>query len=141
MERVVQLAKQDTAVADKEIIGHIYEAMRIRGITCGLPRTAVGSGSVRETADNKQRLEHSVGDTVIANLQAANRDTTVFPDPKSINPIRNVDLYALTGCAPYLSCGNDVMMPAMLAVVKEVFKLPGLRRAITNGKLTKVSKE
>lgn len=136
LDRIVHLVKQDTPANDRELTGLILDAMRLRGVTRGLPRIAASSGTIRE---GKGRLNYNAGDTLMANLHLAHRDPAVFDDAEALSADRNAGNYAFVGCGPFLSFGNELMLPVMLAVVKEVFTLPGLRRARNNGKLTKVS--
>lgn len=138
LERIVYLVKQNNKAADIELRAYILEAMRVRGITPGLPRIAAQDNILR---DGKKRVDFKTGDTIVASLAKAHMDPEVFAEPDALRPDRPAAGYALVGCAPYISFGNELMMPAMLGVIKEVFALPGLRRSEYNGKLVKVSEK
>jgi len=139
LNRIIQLVQGDQSPAgDAELSGYIYDAMRIRGIVQGLPRIALSSGTLRETKQ-QGRVDYKVGNTVIANLHDANHDAATFKEPMVIMSDRKAELYGCVGCAPYLTFGNEAILPVMLAVVKEVFKLPNLRRGAVNGKLSELS--
>ncbi|PWN41654.1 linoleate diol synthase [Ceraceosorus guamensis] len=131
LDRVVELVKQDTPEADKELEGWIWEGMRLRPVVLGLPRIA----AVDVDLDDGPRgnIEIKAGDKVIVNTAQAHLDPNVFPDPEKMDPSRDRKLYIHMGAGLHYCFGAALVVPAIRGIFKAVFSLPNIRRAVSGG--------
>jgi len=88
------------------------------------------AGVYREARADKTLGEHDIvdQDRLFLSIQKANLDSTVFPEPLTVNPTRPAELY-LSGDGISRSFGNEFVHSVMGAVLSTVFSLKNLRRA------------
>lgn len=126
-ERVVQLAHQKDAASYKELQGFVFEGMRHAGVVPGLPRVAnkdiVVDDGVRGPVHLKQ------GQMVLIATSKAAMDPVAFPNPEKLDPHRPLSSYTLLGHGLHFCFGARLVAPALVATLKEVFKLKNVRRA------------
>lgn len=142
-DRIVELARQDrqdntlsqdaaasaaaAAAADRELLGFVYEGMRHAGFMPGLPRMAARDVTVQDGARGPVHIKaHQI--VLVANSKAA-MDPVAFPDPQRLDPTRPLSAYTLFGHGMHKCFGERMTGKALVAILREVFKLPNLRRA------------
>ncbi|KAK5108141.1 hypothetical protein LTR62_008737 [Meristemomyces frigidus] len=126
--RIVALAARQDEAATLELQGYVHEGMRFTGFgSGGVTRRAVKETTVLDGAYGP--LAVRAGQEVLAATSIAAHDPTVFPSPEVLDPHRPTDMYlALLGPTLY-----RVVAPAIAAILREVFRLPGLRRQPGSG--------
>ncbi|KAF7195522.1 Psi-producing oxygenase A [Pseudocercospora fuligena] len=123
--RIVELSHQNDDASFKELQGFVFEGMRHAGVVPGLPRQATKDVTIQ---DGTRGPVHVKKDNIV--LIATSKealDPTSFAEPEKLNPHRPLSEYTLLGSG--LSFGASLIGPAIAATLKEVFKLPGIRRA------------
>lgn len=125
--RIVELSHRDDAAADKEFLGFVYEGMRHAGVVPGLPRVAAQDVTVRDGQRGPIRIK--ANQTVLIATSRAAMDPIAFPNPELINPHRPISSYILLGHGLHFCFGARLVAPALVSTLKEVFRLPNLRRA------------
>ncbi|CAK3899708.1 linoleate diol synthase [Lecanosticta acicola] len=126
-ERIIELAHRDDAASEEELQGFVFEGIRHAGAIPGIPRWVSRDTTIQDGAAGHLQLKQ--GQTVLIGTSRAAMDPTLFAEPEKLNPRRPRELYSVFGSSlPDLK----VVGPAIAAMLREVFKLKGLRRA--NGK-------
>ena len=125
--RIVELAHQDNAAGDKELQGFVYEGMRHAGVVPGLPRVATRDVVIRDGQRGPIKVKE--GQTVLIATSRAAMDPNAFPSPELINPHRPISSYILLGHGLHFCFGARLVAPALVSTLKEVFRLPNIRRA------------
>lgn len=126
-ERIVELAHQENAAADKELLGFVYEGMRHAGVVPGLPRVATQDITVKDGQRGPIRIK--ANQTVLIATSRAAMDPVAYPHPEIIDPHRPISSYTLLGHGLHYCFGARLVAPALVTTLKEVFKLRNLRRA------------
>lgn len=122
-ERIVELSHRDDEASARELQGFVYEAMRHAGIGPGLARTPATDSIIQDGSRGPVTVKSH--QKVLAATSIAAMDPAAFPSPEQLNPNRSMDLYAvLLGTRV-----SKIAGPAIAAILKEVFKLPNIRRA------------
>lgn len=124
LPEIYRLAHLDTPEADEKIKRYFLEGSRL---ACSLSpsRTAEVAQNVK---DKDKRIRLTPGQSVFCLLQSAFRDSTVFPNPFSVDLGRDEDLYSLCGWGPY-GYLDSVSQVALTQMLKTIGKLKNLRRA------------
>ncbi|KIX99908.1 uncharacterized protein Z520_04545 [Fonsecaea multimorphosa CBS 102226] len=133
--RIVELAQKDDEASDKELLGFVFEGMRHAGVVPGLPRVASKDVTFEDGA--RGSLHIKAGQYVLIATSSAAMDPVAFPDPEKIDPHRPMSSYTLLGHGMHYCFGARLIGPALVATLKEVFRLKNLRRA--EGKLGRFS--
>jgi hypothetical protein len=141
-DRIVELATspdtQDAAAAaeaDRELLGFVYEGMRHASFMPGLPRMAARDVTVQDGARGPVHIKaHQI--VLVANSKAA-MDAVAFPEPHKLDPTRPLSAYTLFGHGMHKCFGERMTGRALVAILREVFKLKNLRRA--NGRAGRFS--
>jgi hypothetical protein len=133
-ERLVGLAHRpdsDTA-ATAELETFVYEGMRHAGVVPALPRVASQDCVIPDGARGDIAIR--ANQTVLVATAVAAMDATAFPNPEKLTVGSGPTLAATTAKANY-----DLIVGGTL---KEIFKLPNLRRAAgRRGQFTTVTAE
>lgn len=104
--------------------------------TAGLFRDAAVATTVRDGTDT---IKVPQGRRVLVDMVLASKDPAQFPDPDKVKLDRDIDSYIHYGWGPHLCAGVDPSKIAMATMLKEIVKLPGLRRAPgVQGELKKI---
>ncbi|KAL9931992.1 hypothetical protein V8E36_009053 [Tilletia maclaganii] len=125
-ERIIELAHRDDKEAFDELQGYVYEGMRIEPVVLGLPRQAAKDVIIR---DGDRDVFVKAGNRLIIGTSKAHLDPEVFPDPYKLDPRRPRKDYILLGAGMHYCFGKHVVGPAIAGMIKEIFKLPNIRRA------------
>ncbi|KAK6581194.1 hypothetical protein PZA11_006682 [Diplocarpon coronariae] len=127
--RIVELARRDDgdAAAARELEGFVYEGMRHAGVVPGLPRVAARDVTVADGARGPVAVP--AGRTVLIATSKAAMDPAQFPAPETIDPHRPRSSYLLLGHGLHACYGTRMVGCSLAATLKEVFRLPNLRRA------------
>ena len=131
LQRVVELAQKDDPASLKELEGYVLEGMRFATFFPAVPRVAAGDFTI--TDGDRGPIDIKGHQTVLVAISKANMDPTAFPDPKKLDPHRPRDAYLTMGYGMHACFGKRLALTGLTAMVKEIFKLKGLKRA--NGKL------
>ncbi|EME88398.1 uncharacterized protein MYCFIDRAFT_149067 [Pseudocercospora fijiensis CIRAD86] len=126
--RIIELSHKNDDASFKELQGFVFEGMRHAGVVPGLPRQATRDITVQDGVRGPVNVKK--GNIVLIATSKEALDPTSFAEPEKLNPHRPLSEYTLLGSG--LSFGASLIGPAIAATLKEVFKLPGIRRA--NGK-------
>lgn len=121
--RIIELARLDTPASAKELQHYVYEGMRHAGVVPALTRIASKDTTVLD--GTRGAVPVKANQTVLVATSVAAMDSATFGSPETLNPDRSAEAYELI-------VGGDlsrVLAPAIAAILKEVFKLPGIRRA------------
>ena len=130
-KRIVELAHKDDADSRKELEGYVLEGMRCAQLSPGPLR--VSAGDITFTDGEQGPIHIRAQQTVLAATAKANMDPAAFPNPKKLDPHRPRDAYLIFGFDMHKCFGQRLGLTAITAMVKEIFKLNGLKRA--NGRL------
>ncbi|KAK3676611.1 hypothetical protein LTR78_003385 [Recurvomyces mirabilis] len=138
--RLVQLAQRHDEAATTELQAYVLEGMRHTGFGMGVTRLATRDSTIQDGSYGAVSVR--AGQKVLAAVSTAVMDSTSFASPDSFNPDRSPELYT-TLLGPTLS---KVAAPAIAGILKEVFRLEGIRRSPSlpgsnPGHLTVVEKE
>lgn len=128
--RIVALARRpdDDAAAERELLGFVFEGIRHAGIVPGLPRVATRDVTIHDGARGTLHIKKD--QLVLLATSSAAMDPLAFPDPDTINPHRPLASYSiLLGHGLHYCFGARMVGPALVATLKEVFRLKNLRRA------------
>ncbi|UZJ55758.1 hypothetical protein CBS101457_005078 [Exobasidium rhododendri] len=125
--RLVELAHRDDEEAEREMEMWVWEGMRLSGIVPGLPRVASTDVTVQDGPDRQVHIK--AGERLIIGIAKAHLDPAVFPDPQRMDPTRDKKLYILLGIGIHFCFGARLVAPSIVSMLREVFKLNGLRRA------------
>ncbi|CAO1625574.1 unnamed protein product [Parajaminaea phylloscopi] len=125
-DRFTELAHQTDEASEKELEMWVWEAMRISGVVPGLPRVAARDVVID---DGPRQVHVKAGERLIIATSRAHLDPTVFPNPERLDPTRDPKLYILLGHGLHFCFGARLVAPSIVAMLREVFKLKGLRRA------------
>ncbi|OCT52493.1 Psi-producing oxygenase A [Cladophialophora carrionii] len=125
--RIVELAHKDDEASDKELLGFVFEGMRHAGVVPGLPR--VTSKDVTFEDGVRGPVHIKAGQYVLIATSSAAMDPAAFPDPEKIDPHRPMSSYTLLGHGMHYCFGARIVGPALVATLKEVFRLKNVRRA------------
>jgi len=123
--RIVELAQRDDGASDKELSGYVWEGMRHAGVVPGLPRVAARDITVQDGARGPVHIK--AGQTVLIATSSAAMDPAAFPNPEKIDPHRPLSSYTLLGHGLHFCFGARIVGPALVATLKEVFRLKNLR--------------
>ncbi|CAD6928997.1 unnamed protein product [Tilletia controversa] len=125
-KRIIELANRDDAEAFKELEGFVYEGMRIQPVVLGLPRQVAKDVVIK---DGDREVFVKAGNRLIIGTSKAHLDPKAFPDPEKLNPHRPRKDYILLGAGMHFCWGARLVGPAIAGMLKEIFKLPNVRRA------------
>jgi hypothetical protein len=125
--RIVELAHMDESVSERELQGFVYEGMRHVGVVPGLPRIATHDTTIMDGA--RGPIQVKKGHTILIATSKAAMDPVAFPNPEVLNPMRPFKDYILLGHGLHFCFGARLVGPSLAATVREVFKLPNVRRA------------
>ncbi|GJN92760.1 hypothetical protein Rhopal_005798-T1 [Rhodotorula paludigena] len=124
-DEIVRLSKLDTPEADKQMLSIISEAMRLDPQVPLIPRVAKKDTTIQ---DGDKVVEVKKGDFVFPSMLQASLDPTVFADPTQVKE-RDPTLYRLFGHGMHTCLGAAIVNISMVQMIKQVFKLPNVRRA------------
>ncbi|CAD6918751.1 unnamed protein product, partial [Tilletia caries] len=125
-KRIIELANRDDKEAFEELEGFVYEGMRIQPVVIGLPRQATKDLVIK---DGDRDVHIKAGQRLVIGTSQAHLNPKAFPDPEKLNPHRPLQDYILFGKGRDFCFGDRPLGFAMAAMLKEIFKLPNLRRA------------
>lgn len=125
--RIAELANQDTDAAYRELLGFVYEGIRHASIIPGMPRMAAKDITVQDGARGPVHIK--AHQTLLVGISKAAMDPVAFPNPEKIDPTRPLSSYTLFGHGMHQCFGQKVADPALVATLREVFRLKKLRRA------------
>lgn len=127
-ERIVELAHKDDAASDKELQGFVFEGMRHAGIVPGFPHVATNDITVQDGERGPVAIHRD--QIVLAATSSCAMDPLAFPEPEKLNPHRPVESYnTMLGHGLHSDIGARLIGPALVATLKEVFKLKNVRAA------------
>lgn len=126
-KRIVELSHMDPKDSDRELQGFVYEGMRHVGVVPGLPRVATRDVTVQDGVRGPVTVKK--GHTVLIATSKAAMDPVAFPNPEILNPHRSFKEYTLLGHGLHFCFGARLVGPSLAATLREVFKLPNVRRA------------
>jgi len=126
-KRIVELAHMDPALSDRELQGFVYEGMRHAGVVPGLPRIATRDTTIVDGARGPVTIKK--GHTLLVATSIAAMDPAAFPNPEILDPHRPFKAYTLLGHGLHFCFGARLVGPSLAATLREVFKLPNVRRA------------
>ncbi|CAO1633881.1 unnamed protein product [Sympodiomycopsis kandeliae] len=139
-ERFTELALRDDddKAAQKEMEMWVWEGMRISGTVPGLPRVASQDVTLDDGEHGQVHIKE--GDRLIIATSKAQLDPAVFPDPTRLDPTRDPKSYIALGHGMHLCFGARLVAPAIVSMLKQVFRLKNVRRAAgAKGRLVKVT--
>ncbi|GAA5921037.1 hypothetical protein JCM1841_005069 [Sporobolomyces salmonicolor] len=124
-EELVELCKLDTPEADTKILSIVSEAMRFDPQVPLIPRVAKVDATIQ---DGDTTISIKKGDKVFPSMLSAGMDPSVFPNPDKFEA-RDPSLYRLFGFGMHGCLGARIVNISMVQMIKQVFKLPNVRRA------------
>jgi len=125
--RIVELAHMAPEASDHELQGFVYEGMRHVGVVPGLPRVATRDIIVQDGVRGPVSIK--AGHTILIATSKAAMDPVAFPNPEILDPHRPFTSYTLLGHGLHFCFGARLVGPSLAATLREVFKLPNVRRA------------
>ena len=125
--RIVELVDQDTDAAYRELLGFAYEGIRHAFIIPGMPRMAAKDITVQDGARGPVHIK--AHQTILIGISKCAMDPVAFPNPEQIDPTRPLSSYTIFGHGMHLCFGQKVAEPALVASLREIFRLKKLRRA------------
>ncbi|KAH8920687.1 heme peroxidase [Atractiella rhizophila] len=125
-ERLQELSKRDDPESDKEVMGYIWEAMRLDPQVAGIPRVCRKTTTVQ---DGDKTIHIEEGDWILASTSNASLDPNIYPEPEKVIPTRDPKSYRVFGHAMHNCLGSKLVVISMPAMIKSIFKLKNLRRA------------
>lgn len=126
-KRIVELSHMDPKDSDRELQGFVYEGMRHVGVVPGLPRIATRDVTVQDGVRGPVTVKK--GHTVLIATSKAAMDPLAFPNPEILDPHRSFKEYTLLGHGLHFCFGARLVGPSLASTLREVFKLPNVRRA------------
>ncbi|CAG8008328.1 unnamed protein product [Penicillium salamii] len=135
---ISRLTQTDDASSDDKLYRYCLEAIRLNA-NFGAFREAKEVVTVEE--DGKT---HTIqpGQQVFASFDQANHDPSIFPEPSQVRLDRPLDSYLNHGQGPTTGFGEEITKIALVAMLRVVARLPGLRRAAgAQGQLKKIPQE
>lgn len=105
----------------------VWEGMRISGTVPGLPRVAAEDVTLDDGEHGQVHVKQ--GERLVIATSKAHLDPTVFPDPLRLDPTRDPKSYILMGQGMHFCFGARLVAPAIVSMLKQVFRLKNLRRA------------
>ncbi|GAA5952514.1 hypothetical protein JCM21900_003401 [Sporobolomyces salmonicolor] len=124
-EELVKLCKLDTPEADTKILSLVSEAMRFDPQVPLIPRVAKVDATIQ---DGDTTISVKKGDKVFPSMLSAGMDPSVFLNPDKFEA-RDPSLYRLFGFGMHGCLGARIVNISMVQMIKQVFKLPNVRRA------------
>ncbi|CAG7960545.1 unnamed protein product [Penicillium olsonii] len=135
---ISRLTQTDDASSDEKLYRYCLEAIRLNG-NFGAFREAKQVVTVEE--DGKTQTIQP-GQQVYASFDQANHDPSIFPEPTQVRLDRPLDSYLNHGQGPTTGFGEEITKIALVAMLRVVARLPGLRRAPgPQGQLKKIPQE
>ncbi|KAJ5338320.1 hypothetical protein N7452_005048 [Penicillium brevicompactum] len=135
---ISRLTQTDDAATDEKLYHYCLEAIRLNG-NFGAFREAKETVTVQE--DGKTYTIQP-GQQVFASFDQANQDPSVFPEPTQVRLDRPLESYLNHGQGPTTGFGEQITKIALVAMLRVVARLPGLRRAAgPQGQLKKIPQE
>ncbi|EPQ32169.1 uncharacterized protein PFL1_00366 [Pseudozyma flocculosa PF-1] len=125
--RIVELAQRDDKEAFDELQGWVFEGMRHAGVVPGLPRVAAKDVTIQDGV--RGPIHVKAGNTILIATSKAALDPEAFPNPEKLDPHRPRSSYTLLGHGLHFCFGARLVGASLAATLKEVFKLPNLRRS------------
>ncbi|CAG5174955.1 uncharacterized protein ALTATR162_LOCUS7909 [Alternaria atra] len=125
--RIVELSHMDPATSDRELQGFVYEGMRHVGVVPGLPRVATRDITINDGIRGPVSIKK--GHTILIATSKAAMDPVAFPNPEILDPHRSFKEYTLLGHGLHFCFGARLVGPSLASTLREVFKLPNVRRA------------
>jgi cytochrome P450 len=113
----------DMAVFD----AHVFEALRFNPITTFQLRTAEADGVL--AAGTKYAASVKAGSLIAVATGSAMFDPALMPDPETFNPARPMSTYLHFGLGHHECLGRHVSRVAIPEAVRQIARLPQLRRA------------
>ncbi|KAK1919547.1 hypothetical protein P3342_001839 [Pyrenophora teres f. teres] len=113
--------------SDRELQGFVYEGMRHVGVVPGLPRIATRDITVHDGVRGPVSIK--AGHTILIATSKAAMDPVAFPNPEVLDPHRPFTSYTLLGHGLHFCFGARLVGPSLASTLREVFKLPNVRRA------------
>jgi cytochrome P450 len=126
-DRIVELANIDDVESDKELQGFVFEGMRHAGVVPGLPRVATKDITILDGARGPIHIR--ANQTVLVATSKAAMDPIAFPNPEKLDPHRPQSAYIHLGHGLHICFGSRIVVPALVATLKEIFRLKNIRRA------------
>lgn len=122
-------AAQAAALMDDDITfgAYVWEALRFFPINPFVVRTAVSDYVL--AAGTTYATKVSAGSLVLVSTRSAMQDSDVLSDPQTIKLDRPSWVYLHFGSGPHVCLGKYVGMMLVPAVLKQLLRLPNLRRA------------
>lgn len=105
----------------------VWEGMRISGVVPGLPRVAAEDVVIRDGERGEIRVK--AGDRLIIATSKAHLDPKAFPNPERLDPTRDPRSYILLGAGLHVCFGARLVAPAIVSMLRPIFRLKNLRRA------------
>ncbi|MCO5590220.1 hypothetical protein L7F22_044189 [Adiantum nelumboides] len=121
LKKLVELANREDKAARKEFVFWINEGIRLRPATPGVLRKATENTTIR---DGENAVKIKKGEHVLLATSLANLDPDAFPDPTRLGPY--VD--QIEDGLQSESSQSPVLLSAIVTMLKEVFKLPNIRK-------------
>ncbi|KAF9251277.1 hypothetical protein CBS147339_5695 [Penicillium roqueforti] len=138
LAEINRFANADSAESDEKLYRYCLEAIRLNG-TFGALREAKQSVTV---VDHGKTYTIQPGQQVFASFDEANHDPSVFPEPNQVNLDRPLGSYLNHGQGPTTDFGEQITKIALVAMLRVVGRLQGLRRAAgAQGQIKKVPQE
>lgn len=104
--------------------------------TVGVFRDAAVATAVQ---NGKEMVKIPQGRRIFVDLRGASQDPEQFPEPEKVKLDRDINSYIHYGWGPHMCIGMDASKIAMTTMLKEIAKLPGLKRAPgVQGELKKI---
>jgi cytochrome P450 len=126
-KRIVELAHLNTPASDLELQGFVYEGMRHAPVVPGLPRMALADVSIVDGARGPIKIK--AGQTVLVATSKAALDPKAFPEPEKLDASRVVTDFSLLGHGLEDPRTTKLVVAALAATLREVFRLKNVRRA------------
>jgi cytochrome P450 len=126
-ESIVKLAHQNDAASETLLQGYVLEGMRHAGVIPGLPRIATKDTTIQDGTHGPVHVKQ--GQTVLIATSSSSQDASAFPNPETIDPTRPTESYFLLRSGLHADFGSKLVLPALAATLREVFKLKNVRSA------------
>ncbi|KAK4699084.1 hypothetical protein P7C70_g7182, partial [Phenoliferia sp. Uapishka_3] len=126
-QHMVHAANSTSPDSDDDLWRHILEAMRLDPQVTGIPRVANFNGSFR---DGNRDVPFKAGDMIFASIYNSSRDPSKIPHPNEVDVSRDPSIYNVFGAGIHNCLGAKLVRISMVAMVREVFKLKNVRRAV-----------
>ncbi|EPQ26740.1 uncharacterized protein PFL1_05719 [Pseudozyma flocculosa PF-1] len=123
--RITELAISPGKDASDELEGFVLEAMRLAPIVPGLPRRVTRDFTFE---DSNREIDLKRGDMVLIATSQASMDAAAFPAPDRVDPFRPRESYDLLERGIHSCFGARLVVPSLVSILRQVFRLKGLRR-------------